>query len=239
MKKNNIFDYIITIVIIIFFPVILFMGVITYLLMVFIPKDRLLFLSLFAKISLPLFGVFVKKNGSLPKEGSYIVVMNHSSFIDYLLVLIVMGYKNKWTIVYGKNLHKYPIFKYFLRKVGIPVNRDSKTSRSEASEIMCKALLDGFSLAIFPEGTRMRSYQFDQLLLPFKNGAFNIASELKIPIIPVVLLRPILYSKPDKPLLFSPRVITINYCEPIVGENTILLRNKTHEIMKDIIKNSP
>jgi 1-acyl-sn-glycerol-3-phosphate acyltransferase len=85
----------------------------------------------------------------------------------------------------------------------------------------------------------MRSYQFDQILLPFKNGAFNIASELKLPIVPSVLLRPILYSKPDKPFPFSPRVITINYCEPILEENRILLRNKTHEIMKDIIKNSP
>jgi 1-acyl-sn-glycerol-3-phosphate acyltransferase len=207
--------------------------------MVFAPENRRLFLFLFAKISLPLFGVFVKINGSLPKEGPYIVVMNHSSFIDYLLVLVVMGYENKWTIVYGKNLHKYPIFKYFLRKIGIPVNRNSKTSRSEASETMRKALSDGFSLAIFPEGTRMRSYQFDQILLPFKNGAFNIASELKLPIVPSVLLRPILYSKPDKPFPFSPRVITINYCEPILEENRILLRNKTHEIMKDIIKNSP
>jgi 1-acyl-sn-glycerol-3-phosphate acyltransferase len=151
-----------------------------------------------------------------------------------------MGYKRKWTVVYGNNLHKYPIFRFFLKRVGIPVDRKSQSSKTEVVELMKNALRNGFSLAIFPEGTRMRSFQVDEILLPFKNGAFSVALDLDIPIVPVVFLKPILYSKPDKPFPFSPRIINIKYFDLVKGEeNSILFNKRIHKKMKDFLIENP
>lgn len=239
--KNKIYDYIITIVIILVsFPIMFLLGILTFIIIVLFPSKTRLFLYVFSNIFILMFGILIKNKGTFPLGGPYIFIANHSSFIDYILIVIVMGYKRKWTVVYGNNLNKYPIFKFFLKKVGISVDRKNTLSKLEATELMKKVLIEGFSLAIFPEGTRMRSFQINEILLPFKNGAFSVSIDLKIPIAPVVFLRPILYSKPDKPFPFSPRKITIKYFDLIKGEeNRIILKDKAFKIMKDYLENNP
>ncbi len=200
-----------------------------------------MFLYAFCNILAPLLGVWKKVRGTFPSGGPYIFSFNHSSYIDYFLFVIAMGCKRKWYIVYGKNLHKYPIFKFFLKKIGIGVDRNNPTSKVEASEKIRIALEKGYSIGIAPEGTRMRSYQMDEILLPFKNGAFSNAVESGVSIIPVVFIKPILFSSPDKPLPFSPRVITIKYGNPItvIGKNRSELRDETHAIMKKMLLSTP
>ena len=240
--KKTLFDYIVTVVImLVSFPILLFLGLITSVLLIIFPKKSHLSIFAFCAATSVLFGIWIKYKGPFPKKGEYIFLFNHSSFIDYFLSVLAMGYKRKWVIVYGKNLEKYPIFKFFLRRIGIGVDRSSQKSKVEASDKIRKALNDGFSLALFPEGTRMRSYQMAEILLPFKNGAFSNAIELGKDIIPTIFSRPILYSRPDKPIPFSPRVITITYGNPISveGKSRVELRDETHFIMKKMLLNTP
>jgi len=87
----------------------------------------------------------------------------------------------------------------------------------------------------------MRSHQIEEILLPFKNGVFSNAIEFGKEIIPTIFSRPILYSSPDKPFPFSPRIITITYGNPInvKGKSRIELRDETHDIMKKMLLNAP
>jgi len=65
----------------------------------------------------------------------------------------------------------------------IPVKRKNKDSIKKMYAACKVAVKDGWSLIIFPQGTRNR-----QTTLPFKDGAFNLAAELGVPILPVSIV---------------------------------------------------
>ncbi len=216
-------------------PVLICIGFIALVTMFFVSRKTGYFVMWAVSIiSLFMFGVKIRYEGERPKDSPIIVVMNHSSFLDYFLLPAVMGYKKPWTMVYGVNLHKYPILRFFLKKYGLGVDRKDMNSKIGTSKAMKEVLLEGLSLAVFPEGTRMRSHQFTDTLLPFKNGSFVSAVDTQTPIIPVILSFPILYSRPDCPLPLSPREITISYLPSFDGEGKTLnhLKNEVHGFMK-------
>ena len=75
---------------------------------------------------------------------------------------------------------------FFFRTIDITVNRDSKISSFRAFKTAAERLKDKVSVVIFPEATIPEEYP--PTLYPFKNGAFRLAIELKIPILPVTSL---------------------------------------------------
>lgn len=81
-------------------------------------------------------------------------------------------------------LMKIPLFKYFFVYLDIPVNRKSVTDAHKAFKDAGKKLDDGLSVVIYPEGT----ISSEGKLKPFKNGAFKLAIEKQVPIVPVVNL---------------------------------------------------
>lgn len=240
--KKSPLDYLMTgFIILVCIPLLAVYGIITYILLLIFPKKIFFLIVVFARVFILMMFVRVKKIGVLLQDLICLVAFNHESFLDYALAVYAMGYKKKWVVVYGTNLHKYPIFRLFLKRVGIGVDRKDLNSKIEASVQIKKALANGYSVAIFPEGTRMRSHQMEKVLLKFQNGTFSAAYETGKPIVPIVFSKPILFSCPDKPLPFSPRVITAIIGDPIfVGEKTrIELRDETHEIMKNMLLNTP
>jgi len=72
---------------------------------------------------------------------------------------------------------------FFFRTIDITVNRDSKISSFRAFKLAAEKLKEGISVVIFPEATIPTEYP--PHLHAFKNGAFRLAIELKIPILPV------------------------------------------------------
>ncbi|RPD93309.1 1-acyl-sn-glycerol-3-phosphate acyltransferase [Aureibaculum marinum] len=115
----------------------------------------------------------------LPNK-SYMFIANHASLIDVMLMLSVM--KNPAVFVAKKEVRKLPIFGYVARKTSILVDRANEESRKKVYISAQKKLNQGLSIVIFPEGLVPEE---SVTLAPFKKGAFRLAIEHQIPIIPI------------------------------------------------------
>jgi 1-acyl-sn-glycerol-3-phosphate acyltransferase len=115
----------------------------------------------------------------LDPDQSYMICPNHASLMDPF-VLIALS-KNPIVFVGKKELVKIPIFGFFYKRVVIMVDRNSPRSRKRVYDMAKKKLSGGKSMAIFPEGLVPDD---EVILAPFKNGAFNLAIEFEIPIVP-------------------------------------------------------
>ena len=112
---------------------------------------------------------------------SYMFVCNHTSMTDIMLMLSVV--KNPFVFVGKKELTKIPLFGFFYKRTCILVDRSSSKSRMEVFERAQKKINQGFSICIFPEGgvPSDESVVLDE----FKDGAFRLAIDHHIPIVPI------------------------------------------------------
>ena len=127
------------------------------------------------------FSLKVTKDQELDRSKSYMFCANHASLMD-AFVLIVLS-KNPIVFVGKKEFVKIPIFGFIYKRVVIMVDRSSPESRKKVYELAKEKLQNGTSMAIFPEGLVPTE---DVVLAPFKNGAFSLAIEFDIPIVPQV-----------------------------------------------------
>lgn len=112
---------------------------------------------------------------------TYIICPNHTSSIDINAQNILIN--NNYSFMGKDELLNNPVTALFFKTVDIPVNRDSKMSAFRAFKRSAEVLQKGVTMVIFPEGGIPEFYPPE--LVPFKNGPFRLAIELKIPIIPV------------------------------------------------------
>lgn len=126
------------------------------------------------------FYVKVKKESKIVYGKSYMFVANHSSMTDIMLMLAIE--KNPFVFVGKKELAKIPLFGFFYKRTCILVDRNSSQSKKNVFTSAQKRLNSGLSICIFPEGG-----VFDNcdLVCDFKNGAFRLAIEHQIPIVPM------------------------------------------------------
>ncbi len=114
---------------------------------------------------------------------SYVVVTNHRSHYD-VVALSKLPFKAVKPVA-KKELTKTPIFGWFLKKVSIVIDRNAP--RGEAYSLiksqMDRLKKDGFSVLIFPEGTRGRGKK----LLPLKTGAFRLAVDHNLKLLPITI----------------------------------------------------
>ena len=122
-------------------------------------------------------------SGTLPKDPRrpFVVVSNHESFSDILLISH-LPWEMKW--LSKAELFRIPILGWMMWLVGdIPLKRGVGPSAVEAMERCRKVLADRVSVMIFPEGTRSKTAE----LLPFKDGAFRLAVEAGVPVLPLAV----------------------------------------------------
>lgn len=112
---------------------------------------------------------------------SYMFIANHTSMTDVMLMLAVV--KNPFVFVGKKELVKIPLFGFFYKRAAIMVDRDSPKSRLAVYERAQKRIKQGLSICIFPEGKVPDDESI--LLDEFKTGAFNLAIDHKLPIVPI------------------------------------------------------
>lgn len=111
----------------------------------------------------------------------YVVVANHESFADIVL-LSLLPWEMKW--LSKVSIMKIPVFGWIMWLVrDVPVHRGRATS-ARAAMAECSIRLRGrVSVMIFPEGTRSKTSE----MLPFKDGAFRLAIEEGVPVLPIAL----------------------------------------------------
>jgi len=111
---------------------------------------------------------------------SYMFSANHTSMADIMLMLAIN--KNPFVFVGKKELVKIPLFGFFYKRTCILVDRNSSKSRTDVYARAQQRLNQGLSICIFPEGKVPEEHI---LLDGFKDGAFRLAIEHQIPIVPI------------------------------------------------------
>lgn len=139
---------------------------------------------LWAKIHLKICGIGVELDGLQNiKKPPYIFMSNHSSALDIFVLLSSLPLEFKW--VAKRELFWIPFFGWALKKAGyIGLDRKNPKRAISALKEAVERVKEGFSLVVFPEGTR----SFDGRLLPFKRGGFRLALETKAHILPVAII---------------------------------------------------
>lgn len=111
---------------------------------------------------------------------SYVLVANHLSLLDIYVLYGFSGLDLKWVI--KKELRKIPVLGLACELMGhIYVDRSNTESALASIETARHQIQNGMCVIFFPEGTRSRT----QELRPFKKGAFGMARDLGIPVVPV------------------------------------------------------
>lgn len=126
-------------------------------------------------------GVAVTVQGAelVERGGPFIFTPNHQSHIDIAALLGFLPGNNRFAA--KKELFREPVLGAAMRTLGmLPVDRDDPM---QSIEVLNRAVAEGNSVIIFPEGTRSP----DGALLPFKKGAFVAAIHMKFPVVPVVV----------------------------------------------------
>ncbi len=111
----------------------------------------------------------------------YVVVANHESTADPFL-LSYLPWDMRW--VAKEELFKMPVLGWAFKWSGdIPLRRGDKASVGLTMDACKEAIQGGISIMMFPEGTRSKTGE----LLPFKDGAFRLAIEMGVPVLPVAI----------------------------------------------------
>lgn len=162
-------------------------GSLCLLLLAVLPRRRVnrLVPMWWARINLAVIPATVTVHGSehIEPGQSYIVVANHLSHIDILALYARLDLDLRW--VMKEELRKVPVVGISSAGLGhIFINRSSHDEAVRAlSEAKARLVADGASVMFFPEGTR----SVDGLLHEFKKGAFVMAREMHLPILPITL----------------------------------------------------
>ena len=168
-----------------------------------------------------------------PKK-SYVITINHQSMAD-IISLYFLPLNFRW--VSKEEVFRIPYIGPLLIAHG-----DIPIQRGRARESMAKVVNDGkmwisrgASIAIFPEGTRSKTGEIQR----FKQGAFALAKEAGVEILPVVMDGTATVLKKNK--LFNWRnVLTVKVLPPISAErvastDTMELANEVHDMMVEAL----
>jgi 1-acyl-sn-glycerol-3-phosphate acyltransferase len=155
-------------------------------------------------------GVIVRIHGEFPKNGPYILMFNHGSFIDPFVYAAMV--KGRFTAVIAVENYKIPIFASILRKFrAIPIHRKNRKKARESIKYAERVIKDeGYHMAILPEGTRT----LDGKLKKLKKGGFHMAINTNTPILPIGAILPFKY-KPKNRWYVQPCIVDV-----YIGEET-------------------
>ena len=116
------------------------------------------------------------------REQSYVIAANHQSGYDVFLLYGWLGLDFKWVMKH--ELRKVPALGIGCEKLEhVFIDRSNTEAAIHTLETAKERIRDGTSVVFFPEGTRSP----DGKLLPFKKGAFRMAMDLGLPILPVTI----------------------------------------------------
>lgn len=169
------------------------------------------------------------ENKAYHKPG--IIIANHQSFID---LIILMAQTPKLVIVVKTWVWHNPFFGLIIRAAGyLHVQDGIETIQKKVQQ----RIQEGYSILIFPEGTR----SVDLEIHPFKKGAFHLAKELNLDIVPMVLYGNGMLCHKSQPFLMNPGIIACHYMPRITpkdlqfGETARLRKRAVRQEMQRIL----
>jgi 1-acyl-sn-glycerol-3-phosphate acyltransferase len=137
-----------------------------------------------ARCWLWLSGAMVRIRGRehLDPKQTYVFICNHRSYLDTAAIFLHTG--RRIGLLAKKELLKVPILGYGMGYVNImAIDRSNRERALQTTEEATARIRSGISFAVFAEGTRAKPGE----LLPFKKGAFYMAAQAGVPIVPVAI----------------------------------------------------
>lgn len=127
--------------------------------------------------------VTVKGRENINPAQSYVIVCNHQSQYDIFVLYGWLGIDFRW--VMKQELRKIPALGVACERIGhIFIDRSSHEKALASINAAKKQITGGTSVLFFPEGTRSS----DGRLRPFKKGAFKMAADMGLPLLPVTIV---------------------------------------------------
>ncbi len=163
---------------------------------------------------------------------SYIFVSNHQSAYDIFPIYGYIGSRFVW--IMKQEIQKIPLVGKACEAVGhIFIDRSSAIKSKRSMEAAERKLRNGLSVVLFPEGSRTR----DGALGRFKRGAFSIAADLHLPVVPITI-NGAYDVLPAGSCLIKPGRIELIFHQPLdTSELTIDNLNAFIETTRNIIAN--
>jgi putative phosphoserine phosphatase/1-acylglycerol-3-phosphate O-acyltransferase len=169
--------------------------------------------------------IAVKGKHNLEEMRPAVFCFNHQSAADFFIVMKLI--RHDFTGVAKKELEKTPIGPIFSALGAIYVDRANKEKAIEAMKPAVEALKSGISVAIAPEGTRSGS----KTLGPFKKGAFHLAMQAGVPIIPIVIKNAYM-AMPKGSSMFKPTHIEVVVLDPV--DTSLWKRKNLNKHIEDV-----
>ena len=169
-------------------------------------------------------------------KNQYVIISNHFSYID-IPALAALNIPFKFI---GKmQVNNIPVLGYIFKNLHIMVDRDSKESRKQTYIDCFRSLDQGYSIGIFPEGG-IKTEKVPKMA-PFKNGAFAMALEKQVPILPVSLLGAYKIMKGSFYINWSPCEIVCHkpiYTDGFTTKDVDAFRDKCYKILQSELDKS-
>jgi 1-acyl-sn-glycerol-3-phosphate acyltransferase len=126
----------------------------------------------------------IDKQQEFESDKSYMFIANHTSMVDIMLMLVSV--RKPFVFVGKQELSKIPLFGFFYKRTCILVDRTNSKSKHSVFERAQKRINQGLSICIFPEGKVPDDESI--VLDEFKNGAFRLAIDHQLTIVPIAFL---------------------------------------------------
>ncbi|WP_022849983.1 lysophospholipid acyltransferase family protein [Limisalsivibrio acetivorans] len=161
----------------------------------------------------------------LDRNEHYVFMGNHISYVD-IFVMLNLFKDRPFLFMAKKELFSIPFFGYAIRHIGmIPIEREDKKDGIKSLLTAAKKISEGYSVLLFPEGTRSEDGQLGN----FKRGAFLLANRTGNRIAPFIL-RGTNEAMPKKGWLVKPFVnVHLKFMDPINPEGM-----KDKELMQTV-----
>jgi len=170
--------------------------------------------AIIARFGMWLGGVKVTIHGRerINPDGVYVFTPNHQSLLDPPIVWVNVGtWHRRAGLLVKKEIKKVPVLGVGIDYVGmLAVDRSNPEAARESARRASAAIKAGRSFFVFSEGTRTR----DGNLLPFKKGAFYMAIDAGVPVVPVTI-DGAFAAMPRGAIRLRPVPITVTFHEPI------------------------
>lgn len=157
----------------------------------------------------------VKSSGhqNLDKDTSYIFIANHQGAFDIFLTYGFLNHNIKW--IQKASLRKLPFVGKASEIAGhVFVDNSSLKSRKESILRAKNELKDGVSMMIFPEGARTK----DGKLSSFRRGAYRLAIDTGLPLVPITINGPFDVMKRNS-ITLNPNRLELTIHKPISTKN--------------------